>query len=150
MSNNPTQRSPHNLGRKIETRLDEKDTPTNESESESDQEDEEDDEDKIRRDASLPTILLPKPKRKPPFTIEGAMNSILKRNKKAERESTLDNVRFEKDEDKEENQDNGIDYIHPKSDTNNDDKGFFAFLSNDKNSSNNNKTNNNEVTTQLI
>jgi hypothetical protein len=82
MSNSPSPRSPHNLGRKIESHIDEKDTPTNESESESDQEDEEDEEDKIRRDASLPTILLPKPKRKPPFTIEGAMNSILKRNNK--------------------------------------------------------------------
>ena len=45
---------------------------------------EEDEEEKVRRKTSFPTILMPRPKRKPPFTIEGAMSSILRRGRKKE------------------------------------------------------------------
>lgn len=46
----------------------------------------EDEEEKVRRKTSFPTILMPRPKRKPPFTIEGAMPSFLRRSKKKEKE----------------------------------------------------------------
>ena len=43
---------------------------------------EEDEEEKVKRKTSFPTILMPRPIRKPPFTIERAMSSILRRKKK--------------------------------------------------------------------
>ena len=132
----------YNLARKVDSQCTDKDITTNESESESDQEDDEDDEDKVRRDASLPTILLPKPKRKPPFTIEGAMNSILKRNKKTEKEVKLDNVRFQKEEENTENNENSKDIHQHRENVSNEDKNFFSFFSNDN--KNNNKNDNSE------
>ena len=132
----------YNLARKVDSQCTDKDITTNESESESDQEDDEDDEDKVRRDASLPTILLPKPKRKPPFTIEGAMNSILKRNKKSEKEAKLDNVRFQKEDEKMENEENSNDANQHIESVGNEDKNFFSFFSNDN--KNNNKNDNSE------
>ena len=130
----------YNLGGKGESQCTDKDITTNESESESDQEEDEDEEDKVRRDASLPTILLPKPKRKPPFTIEGAMNSILKRNKKTEKEAKLDNVRFQKDEENMENEESNKDANQLKEEANNEDNNFFSFFSNGN--KNNNKNDN--------
>ena len=137
-------KSPYNLGRNVEPQCTDKDITTNESESESDQEEDEDDEDKIRRDASLPTILLPKPKRKPPFTIEGAMNSILKRNKKTEKENKLDNVRFQKDEEDLENEKNKDD-SQQRDDVINEEKRFFSFFSNDNRNNNRHGNDDNSV-----
>ena len=45
-----------------------------------DREAEEDDE-KVRKHTLLSTLVMPRPQRKPPFTIEGAMSKLLRRNK---------------------------------------------------------------------
>ena len=149
MDTNPSPRSPDKFGRRIDALYTEKDLRAHESESGSDQvdEEEEEDEDKIREEASLPTILMPKPKRKPPFTIEGAMNSILKRNKKPSKENTLDNVKFENDNDENQNRNINTDNM-TKEDTNTEEKSFFAFLHSDRNSSNNNNDDNSNHNTR--
>ena len=136
--------------KKVESLYNDKDIQMSESESESDKdcEEEDDEEEKIRKDASLPTILLPKPKRKPPFTIEGAMNSILKRNKKTEKPLKEDNVRFEKENDLE-NLDNRIDSHLPKDDSDIEEKRLFGLLGNEKNGNLCSNKNNNKDTNDV-
>jgi hypothetical protein len=48
---------------------------------------EEDDEvdEKVRKHTLISTLLMPRPQRKPPFTIESAMNKIMRRKKKTEK-----------------------------------------------------------------
>ena len=41
-------------------------------------------EEKVRKHTLLSTLVMPRPQRKPPFTIEGAMSRLLRRNKKKE------------------------------------------------------------------
>ena len=155
LNKNISSQDSHFPENKVESLYNDKDIQMSESESESDKdcEEEDDEEEKIRKDASLPTILLPKPKRKPPFTIEGAMNSILKRNKKTEKSLKEDNVRFEKDNNLE-NLDNRIDSHLPKDDSDIEEKRFFGLLGNEKNgnscSNKNNNKDTNDVTNDVI